>query len=71
VSPSAEDTWQFETSLYLWAAGMNGWSRLDARTPTAKINPCFSDIWRNLDIGAMGTFEARKRAGGSCSILST
>lgn len=58
-SPPAQSEWQFEATPYLWAAGMNGWTRLGARTPTAKIDPSFSDVWSNLDIGAMGSFEAR------------
>jgi hypothetical protein len=60
VSVPSNDTWQFEATPYLWAAGMNGWTRLGARTPTAKIDPSFSDVWRNLDVGAMASFEARK-----------
>jgi opacity protein-like surface antigen len=57
---TTSDQWQFEATPYLWAAGMNGWTRIGARTPTAKIDPSFSDVWRNLDVGAMGSFEARK-----------
>jgi hypothetical protein len=60
VSVPSNDSWQFEATPYLWAAGMNGWTRLGARTPTAKIDPNFSDVWRNLDFGAMTSFEARK-----------
>jgi hypothetical protein len=60
VSAPPNDTWQFQVTPYLWAAGMNGWTRLGARTPTAKIDPSFSDVWRNLDFGAMGSLEARK-----------
>jgi opacity protein-like surface antigen len=56
----AADSWQFEATPYFWAAGMSGWGRLGSRTPTVKLDPSFSDIWRNLDFGAMGTFEARK-----------
>lgn len=54
------DAWQFEATPYFWAAGMNGWGRIGSRTPTAKLETSFSDVWRNLDFGAMGTFEARK-----------
>jgi opacity protein-like surface antigen len=54
------DGWQFEATPYFWAAGMSGWGRVGSRTPTVKLDPSFSDIWRNLDFGAMGTFEARK-----------
>jgi opacity protein-like surface antigen len=57
--PSA-DAWQFEATPYLWAAGMSGWSRVGARTPTANIDVGFSDVWKALNFGAMGSFEARK-----------
>lgn len=56
----APDTWQFEATPYLWAAGINGWGRIGARTPTVKVDENFSDVLRNLDFGAMGSFEARK-----------
>lgn len=59
ASPPA-DTWQFEVTPYFWAAGMSGWGRIGARTPTVKFDTSFSDVWRNLDVGAMGTIEARK-----------
>jgi hypothetical protein len=59
TTPSG-DTWQFEVTPYFWAAGMNGWGRIGARTPTAKFDASFSDVWRNLDVGAMGSFEAHK-----------
>ncbi|UXU86121.1 outer membrane protein [Burkholderia sp. S-53] len=55
----ASSAWQFEFTPYLWAAGISGWSRIGANTPTVKFNFNFSDVWRNLDIGAMGSFEAR------------
>jgi hypothetical protein len=53
------NTWQFEATPYLWAAGFSGWTRVGARTPTVKFNASFSDVWRNLNFGAMGSFEAR------------
>jgi opacity protein-like surface antigen len=59
ADPSA-DTWQFEVTPYFWAAGMKGWGRIGSRTPTVKFDASFSDVWRNLDVGAMGTIEARK-----------
>lgn len=59
VSTPATGDWQFEATPYFWAAGLNGWTRIGARTPTVKIDPSFSDVWRNLDFGAMGSFEAR------------
>jgi opacity protein-like surface antigen len=51
--------WQFELTPYLWAAGFSGWSRIGERTPTVKFDASFSDVWRNLNFGAMGSFEAR------------
>lgn len=60
----ASDSWQFEATPYFWAAGMSGWGRIGSRTPTAKFDASFSDVWRNLDFGAMGTFEARKKRWG-------
>jgi hypothetical protein len=54
-----QDGWHFEATPYLWAAGLSGWARIGARTPTAKFDANFSDVWKNLDFGAMGAFEAR------------
>jgi hypothetical protein len=56
----APDPWQFELTPYLWAAGFSGWMRVGARTPTVKFDADFSDVWRNLNFGAMGSVEARK-----------
>lgn len=60
VKTPAQDAWQFEATPYVWAAGVNGWTRVGARTPTANIDASFSDVFKNLDFGAMGAFEARK-----------
>ncbi|WP_051377361.1 outer membrane protein [Paraburkholderia dilworthii] len=57
---TSRDAWQFEATPYLWAAGFSGWGRVGARTPTANLDASFSNVWRNLDFGAMGSFEARK-----------
>jgi hypothetical protein len=54
-----QTAWQFEATPYAWAAGINGWTRVGARTPTANIDASFSDVFKNLDFGAMGAFEAR------------
>jgi hypothetical protein len=56
VTTPVQDAWHFEATPYLWAAGIDGWGRIGARTPTVKINESFSDVWRNLDVGAMGAF---------------
>ncbi|CAN7784110.1 hypothetical protein LJR267_009882 [Paraburkholderia hospita] len=60
VQNSSDDSWKFEATPYFWAAGVEGWSRIGARTPTAHFDANFSDVFRNLDFGAMGSFEARK-----------
>ncbi|MEZ2354375.1 hypothetical protein [Caballeronia sp. RCC_10] len=60
VTTEDPNAWQFEVTPYFWAAGINGWTRVGARTPTASIDASFSDVFSNLDFGAMGSFEARK-----------
>jgi len=60
VAPPPLDGWQFEATPYFWAAGLDGWSRIGARAPTAHLDASFSDVFKNLDFGAMGAFEARK-----------
>jgi opacity protein-like surface antigen len=53
------DPWQYEITPYLWAAGMKGDVRLGT-LPTTHVDVGFSEIWENLDVGAMAAFEARK-----------
>jgi hypothetical protein len=60
VQNPSDDSWKFEATPYFWAAGVEGWSRIGASTPTAHFDANFSDVFRNLDFGAMGSFEARK-----------
>src|ERR1700735_1933541 len=62
----APDAWQFEFTPYLWAAGVSGWTRVGARTPTAKFDASFSDIVKKLDFGAIGPLQARN---GRCAII--
>jgi opacity protein-like surface antigen len=51
--------WEFEVTPYLWAAGIDGDVQL-GRLPKTNVDQSFSDILDQLDIGVMGTFEARK-----------
>jgi predicted porin len=51
--------WQFELTPYFWAAGMKGDVQA-GNLPKTSVDMSFSDIWDNLDFGAMGAFEARK-----------
>jgi opacity protein-like surface antigen len=53
------ERWQYELTPYFWAAGMKGDVQSGA-LPKTSVDVDFSDIWDNLDFGAMGAFEARK-----------
>lgn len=55
---AAADKWDFTFSPYLWAAGLEGTVGIGGTV--SEIDLSFSDILENLDIGAMGHFEARK-----------
>jgi opacity protein-like surface antigen len=57
TAPTADSGWEFTFSPYAWAAGLDG--TVGIGTVTADIDLSFSDILENLDIGAMGHFEAR------------
>ncbi len=58
--PSTEsgDDWEFMFSPYGWAAGLDG--TVGVGSVTADVDLSFSDIVDDLEIGAMGQFEARK-----------
>lgn len=58
AAPREQGGWQFEITPYLWAAGLNGNTRI-ANTPQANIDMSPSDVLKNLDFGLMGAFEAR------------
>jgi len=62
TAPAAEDQagrWQYELVPYFWAAGMKG-DVQSGPLPKTSVDVDFSEIWDNLDFGAMGAFEARK-----------
>ena len=52
------DSWQFEATPYLLAAGLDG--KVGVKGVTADIDVPFSDILDSLDQGFMGLFTARK-----------
>lgn len=57
------DTWHYELTPYLWATRMSG----DVKTaalPNTHVDMKFGDILENLDMGFMGSFEARKSQWG-------
>ncbi|CAL8480869.1 exported protein of unknown function (plasmid) [Caballeronia sp. S22] len=68
---ASPDAWQFEATPYLWAAGFSGWGRIGARTPTTNVDASFTDVWKSLDVGAMGASKRVKGDGQSFSMRST
>jgi hypothetical protein len=57
-APQASSKWEFSVTPYAFFAALNG--RIGVVGQTAQVNASFSDIFRNLDFAAMGSFEARK-----------
>lgn len=55
---TADEKWQFEITPYLWAAGVDGTTRLGPLSVDSSSS--FSDLLSNLDIGATAVLEARK-----------
>lgn len=55
---AASSDWQFAVAPYLFASGISG--TVEARGRTIEIDESFGGVFENLDIGIMGTFEARK-----------
>ena len=55
---AASEEWEFSATPYLFLARLNG--TVGVVGQTAQVNASFSDIFRNLEFAAMGTFEARK-----------
>ena len=56
---AATDKWEFAVTPYVFLPRLTG--SVGVLNQTAQVNASFSDIFRNLDFAAMGTFEARKR----------
>ena len=54
----ATDGWQFAFTPYLFASGVSG--TVGANGRQLEVDANFGNVWENLDIGLMGTFEARK-----------
>lgn len=53
------DGWEFQIVPYLWTAGIDGTIQI-GQLPAGGVQASFADIWSNLQMAAMGTFEARK-----------
>ena len=52
--------WKFRVAPYLWVAGQEGTVVTLPGTPPVDFDASFSDILKELDMGLMGTAEARK-----------
>ena len=56
---TSSEEWEFTVTPYVFLPRLKG--TIGVIGETAEVNASFSDIFRNLDFAAMGTFEARKR----------
>jgi len=56
---TSPDDWEISVTPYVFLPRLKG--TIGIVGETAEVNASFSDIFRNLDFAAMGTFEARKR----------
>ncbi|TPE62149.1 hypothetical protein FJQ54_06320 [Sandaracinobacter neustonicus] len=57
---ASDGGWEFNVAPYLWGAGIDGRLAHPALPQDVSVEVPFSDIWKNLDIGGMVAFEARK-----------
>lgn len=55
---AASSEWEFAFAPYLYATGISG--TVGARGRVLEVDASFGNVLENLDIGLMGTFEARK-----------
>lgn len=58
VFSAENESWQFEVTPYLFAAGMDG--TIGAKGVTSDVDASFGDITDHLDSGFMGLFTASK-----------
>jgi hypothetical protein len=56
-TPAPPPEWEFSFAPYLWATSLEG--TVEAEGASAGIDVAFSDIWDALDVGLLGSFEAR------------
>ena len=54
----ASDGWHFAFTPYIFATGISG--TVGAQGRELEVDANFGNVWENLDLGLMGTFEARK-----------
>ena len=55
---SGSNRWAFQFTPYLWTAGFNG--TVTIRNLTAPVSASFSDLFKRLNFGFLGSFDARK-----------
>jgi hypothetical protein len=60
---STSSSWEFKATLYLWAAGLDG-AYADSSGVGGPINSSFGDLLKNLSLGGMANFRAKKEAWG-------
>jgi len=58
--------WEYSVSPYMWLSGLSGKIAVSSSLPTAEVDLSFGDIFDELQIGLMSSFEARK---GRLSLL--
>lgn len=58
AADTADDHWQFELTPYLFASGLYGTT--GAQAVEADVEMGFDDILEQLEMGLMGSFEARR-----------
>jgi hypothetical protein len=54
-----DGAWHFTIAPYMWASGISGTASV-ANLPEVPVDMSFSDIFSELDFGALGYFEARR-----------
>lgn len=57
---AANEEWKFRIAPYLWGTAIDGNVAHERLPVDMHANMSFGDVWDNLDVGAMGAFEARK-----------
>lgn len=63
-APDSASAWVFEFTPYFWLAGIDGHADVgDFSTNGVEVS--FSDLFESLELGLMGTFEARKGQWGA------
>ena len=63
-----DDQWHFVAAPYFWFSGLKGNVSV-GNLPDVPIEKSFSDIWSNLQIGALAHFEGRKDRWGFATDL--